>query len=223
MAPAETIIEPLVRSDTLVTLVGGGVVGSDDLKWALARAPLLVAADGAAETVLAAGYLPDAVIGDMDSVGPARRLIAPDRLFEIAEQDTTDFEKCLARITAPGVLAIGFLGKRLDHSLATLSTIARRRSRCLLIGPKDVAFAAPARVDLDLKAGTRVSLFPFAPVTGRSNGLRWPIDGLELSPTGRIGTSNEALGHVSLHAEGLIVLLPRAARDRAFKALFKEN
>ena len=50
-------------------------------------------------------------------------------------------------------------------------------------------------------------------VTGRSAGLRWPIEGLHLAPDGRIGTSNEALGpvHLEFDAPGMLVILPRAA------------
>ena len=48
---------------------------------------------------------------------------------------------------------------------------------------------------MELPAGTRVSLFPMAPVTGLpSEGLRWPLDGLAFAPDARVGTSNQALG-----------------------------
>lgn len=199
-------------------------MGSDDLDWAMSRARLLVAADGGAETIVANGYSPDVVIGDMDSVDPAvLEQIEANRLHHVSEQDTTDFEKCLQRIAAPGVVALGCLGKRLDHSLATLAVTARTGTPCLLIGPQDVAFVAPARLVLDLPSDCRVSLFPLAPVTGRSRGLRWPIDGLELSPMGRLGTSNQATGKVFLECEGIIVLLPRDMRDAAFEGLFAEN
>ena len=55
--------------------------------------------------------------------------------------------------------------------MATL--VARAERRCILIGPLDVAFAAPARLDLELAIGEPLSLFPMAPVTGRSEGLEF--------------------------------------------------
>ena len=47
---------------------------------------------------------------------------------------------------------------------------------------------------------------------GRSEGLEWPINGLELDPMARIGTSNRATGPLRLEADGpgLLVILPRA-------------
>ena len=49
------------------------------------------------------------------------------------------------------------------------------------------------------------------PVRGRSEGLRWPIDGLAFDPTGRIGTSNAATGGVvrlGFDAPRMLVILP---------------
>jgi thiamine pyrophosphokinase len=216
--------ESFLQSDRPVTLVGGGPVGAGDLDWALGIAPVLAAADGGAAVALAAGKTPRAVIGDLDSLSPSTRAALPaEALDHVAEQESTDFEKCLSRIDAPGFVGLGFLGGWIDHTLAVLACLARRRPRCVLLGEAEVAFAAPPGLVLDLAPGTRVSLFPFHEVRGRSSGLRWPIDGLTLSPSGRIGTSNEALGPVTLDAPGLVVLLPRALRDEAARALLSSS
>jgi len=95
-----------------VTLLGGGPVPADALALALARAPRLVCADGGANHLDPAEIRPDALIGDFDSVAnlPAWRAALGDCARHVAEQDTTDFEKCLARITAPFLIGVGFLG-----------------------------------------------------------------------------------------------------------------
>ena len=74
---------------------------------------------------------------------------------------------------------------------------------------------------VDLPPGQRLSLFPMAPMRGRSKGLRWPIDGLTLDPMGRLGTSNEVIGPVELEFEapGTIVLIPREHLDRSLAAI----
>ena len=211
-----------VESATPVTLIGAGPVSDADLSWALERAPTLVAADGGAATALAANLMPLRVIGDMDSLeAEVARSIPRDRLTHVAEQDSTDFEKCLSRIDAPLVIGLGFLGGRLDHTLAALACIVRREARCVLVGPEDVAFAAPRHLALDLPAGTRFSLFPFAPVTGRSEGLEWPIGGIPFSPGGRIGTSNRVTGpvRVMFDGPGMAILLPVACADAVLTAI----
>ncbi|MGI1662735.1 thiamine diphosphokinase [Palleronia sp. KMU-117] len=217
------MIESIVETQHFVTILGPSDPRSEDVDEALRLAPVLVAADGAASHALAMGRLPDAVIGDLDSIPPdlARDLPA-DRLHRIDEQDTTDFEKCLVRIRAPLCLAVGFTGRRLDHELAVYSALVRHSARpCLVLGTEDVAFAAPARLALDLEPGTRVSLFPLSPLRGWSEGLRWPIGAVPFDPAGRIGTSNEATGPVALSFErpGMLVILPRATLPQAMAAL----
>ena len=212
-----------IQSSQGVTLVGAGLPMPEDIAEALNIAPTLVAADGGANFCIAAGFRPDAVIGDFDSVdGSHADALADSILLRIAEQETTDFEKCLSRIDAPFVLATGFTAGRLDHALAVWSVLARRIGPpAVVIGQNDVVFAAPERLALELDEGTRVSLFPMAPVTGRSSGLQWPIDGLTLSPMGRVGTSNRVIGPVMLEFDspGCLVITPREALGAAIAGL----
>ena len=213
----------IVVTNEPVTLLCAGVTTPQTIREALALAPILVAADGAAANALALGILPRAVIGDFDSIDDAIRAKVPeDRLFPVTEQDSTDFEKCLREIDAPLVLAVGCTGARIDHELATYSALfTPDRAPCIVIGDVDICFAAPPDLTLDLPVGSRLSLFPMAPVTGRSQGLRWPIEGLSFAPTGRVGTSNAVTGPVSLSfdAPGMLVILPRAALAAAMRAL----
>lgn len=212
-----------VQSQKGVTLVGGGDVGRKDLVESMALAPVLVAADGGANACFREGFPPVTVIGDFDSILSEASAAFPDtQMIEVSEQDSTDFEKCLTRIDAPFVLAVGFTGKRLDHMLAVLSVMSRRvEPPVILIGPEDVCFWATGQVSMGLDSGTRVSLFPLATVTGQSSGLRWPINGLTLDPMSQISTSNEATGPVTLNFEGpgCAVILPRTALELALTAV----
>ncbi|MDO5704081.1 MAG: thiamine pyrophosphokinase, partial [Paracoccus sp. (in: a-proteobacteria)] len=157
--------------------------------------------------------MPQAVIGDFDSISAETRAAIPsDRLHPVTEQDSTDFAKCLMRIDAPFVVAVGFGGRRLDHTLAAMNVLVRHpRPHCVILTAADAVALAPADLSLDLPPGTRFSLFPMGPVRGSSTGLRWPIDGLLLEPAGRVGTSNETTGPVRIRSEGpLLVILPAA-------------
>ncbi|WP_348539703.1 thiamine diphosphokinase [Ruegeria sp. HKCCSP346] len=183
----------------------------------LNRVTSVVAADGGAAVLTESGRIPDAVIGDFDSLDKATKAKIPsDRLFAIREQDSTDFDKALRNVQAPLVLGAGFLGGRLDHQLAVLNVLVRRQEQtCILLGAHEVVFHAPRQIRLPVLPGDVVSLFPMRPVTGRSTGLEWPIDGLRLQPDDRVGTSNRALSVVELQMDGpgLLVMVPRAALD----------
>ena len=215
---------PIVQSTDGVTLVGGGPVSQAEFRIATARAPRILAADGGADRALAAGYTPEAVVGDFDSISAhAQATLGPARLFPIREQMTTDFDKALRSVAAPFTLALGFTGARVDHGLAVFNSLVRHADRhCIVIGPRDVTFHAPPELTLALTPGDRLSLFPMSPVTGRSSGLEWPIDGLDFAPAGVIGTSNRVTSakvHLEMDSPGMLVILPRARLDVALRSL----
>lgn len=202
--------DAIVHAAAGATLLGGGAVRAADVHHALTIAPVLVAADGGGDAALALGLVPEAVIGDLDSLSPAARKRLGARVHHIPEQESTDFGKCLRLVRAPYLLALGFTGLRLDHTLAALTDLIRAPNPVVILAEEEVICRLPPRIALDLTSGTRVSLFPFGAMRGRSTGLRWPIDGLEFAPGQRAGTSNEAMGRVEIETEGPgLLLLPR--------------
>ncbi len=213
----------IVRSDGPISMVGAGNVSADDLEIVAEYGTRVVAADGGARVLLAAGVLPDAVIGDLDSAdSQVLAGISSDRIHRIDEQDSTDFDKCLRSVEAPLIVCVGFAGPRLDHTLAAFNALVRHDDRpAIVVGARDLVFHAPADLRLDLPAGMRLSLFPMGPVSGRSRGLRWPIDGIDFAPASRIGTSNEVTGPVRLSFDrpGMLVITPREALAAVARAL----
>ncbi len=205
-----------------VTLASGAPFDSNSLHRALALAPHPVAADGGADRLMALGTVPEAVVGDMDSLRGS--LPTEVRAIPVAEQDTTDFDKCLACVEAPFFIGVGFLGGRLDHTLAALSVLLDYQDRkIVLLGEEDIAFVAPPDWTITLEPGARVSFFPLIPCKGvASGGLRWPIEGLEMSAGGQIGTSNEAVeAQVSavFDRAGVVTILPERFLEQALESL----
>lgn len=204
----------LYRAAGPVTLVGGAAVDPLVLAAALELAPEAVAADGGGDVRLPGGAVFRAVIGDLDSLRDAARLRAAGvPVHGIAEQDSTDLEKCLYSVEAPLFIGLGFLGGRIDHHLAAMNALAKHpEKRVVLIGGGELCFLCPPALALELAPGTPVSLFPMGEVTGvRSEGLRWPVAGLDFRPDGRIGTSNAALGgpvRIGFDAPRMLVVLP---------------
>lgn len=218
------ISDYIVQTSENVTLIGAGQVNKGILTDSLSIAPYLVAADGGAELALKYGRMPKKVIGDFDSLKPEiAAQIASNALHPIKEQNSTDFDKALRNIAAPLILAVGFMGRRVDHQLAAFSSVFAHADRpCILIGKSDIVFHAPAALRMTLEAGMRFSLFPMQPVTGRSTGLHWPIEGLKFVPGGQIGTSNkvvEAEVTLCMDGPGMLVILPRDATRAAATAL----
>lgn len=180
-----------------IAIVGGGTTDQDLLRELARRGVPLIGADGGANIIGAAGLIPSAIIGDLDSVEDRAGWEAKTRVIHIPEQITTDFQKTLYSTQAPVTLALGMTGGRLDHTLAALSAVLQvaRNRHVLLIDEVDVALAVSGPFRFAASKGERVSIHPLLPITfATSAGLLYPLDGLTLEPTGLLGTSNAALG-----------------------------
>ncbi len=204
---------PALKFKKPVIFLGPSKFSFEVLTEVLTYCDGLIAADGGAAAALALGLNPTAVIGDFDSLSSKTRdELDPSTLINVQEQQTTDFEKCLSRVDAPLVIAVGFSGGRLDHELAVLNAlVAYPERQCIVIGDSDLVFNVASGLALDLPVGTRFSLFPMRKVTGKSKGLKWPIEGIDFAPGGMIGTSNSVVGSVHLELEnpGILAILPR--------------
>lgn len=216
----------IVHHKEPITLVGGAEITKARITRALSLARHVVAADGGADAALAHGVVPQAVIGDFNSLSEAGKAALPkDVLFPIDDQNSTDFDKCMTHIAAPLIIGIGFSGARLDHQLASYNTLVRYpHRRCVLLGSEELVFLAPPSISLPVPAGCPLSLFPMGAVEGVSEGLRWPIAGLNLAPDGQISTSNEATGPVQLSVTSpkMLVILPEAMLEVVAAALLDQ-
>jgi len=187
------IDEPVRQYQSPVILLGGGELNRELFDDMTARGYPLIAADGGANVLTDDDPTPDLILGDLDSLENRAAWQAKTQVREIAEQDTTDFEKCLYATTAPWYFCFGFLGHRFDHSLATLHTLAKYAGQkaAVVIGRDDFMLVPDGPFSADLNVGDRVSIYPVTPVSfAASSGLAYPLDGLTLSPGVAIGTSN---------------------------------
>ena len=187
---------PLLDEKTKpLILVGNGAYDTAMLAK-FAHMGRVVAVDGGYYGCRLAGITPDLLIGDMDSVDPADLVDArkKTRVHPISEQDTTDLEKALRHVRAPAILGFGFLGKRFDHSLAALSVLARftEMHRVMLVGSEDIVHVTSGSFTMRMDAGRRLSIWPLGRIDfARSEGLQWPLDGLQMAPNETVGTSNK--------------------------------
>jgi len=191
--------------ETPIAIVGGGSVEPVLLRELAARKVVLIAADGGADSIDAAGLTPKAIIGDLDSVTDLEGWEKRTQVLHIPEQITTDFQKALYSTSAPVTLALGMTGKRLDHTLAALSALQEvaQKRHVILVDEVDIALAVSGPFAFEAKPKERISVHPFVPIVfERTEGLVYPMNDLLLDPAGRLGTSNEGTG-------GRVEIVPR--------------
>lgn len=219
-----------IRFDGPVTLVGGGALTPEMLAEARAIAPDLVAADSAADRLAEMRLTPRAVVGDMDSIAePERWQGGTTHFIRLAEQESTDFEKCLYATEAPFYLAAGFTGRRVDHMMAAFNAVLRHAAKSVvLIGEEEVMALAPPgrRLRLGVQPGAIVSIVPLVPVAAtHCRGLEYPVRGLDFAPDGRTGTSNRAAQPVvemTFDRPGAMLMLERRYLATLVGALNRE-
>ncbi|MEO6463114.1 MAG: thiamine diphosphokinase [Candidatus Eisenbacteria bacterium] len=189
----------------LIVLAGAGFAAGRLLVEA-GRTRGVVAADAGAVLCLAADLVPDAVVGDFDSLPDAARTrLDPALLHRSTDDGTNDLEKALEWVAAhwPGcdevVLAAGgnVDGGRMDHALANLGPVVHEpHGRVSMVDGEGRLFALRSgRATLGGLAGHRLSLLPWSlhGVRVSEAGVRYPLERALLFLGGR-GVSNEVTG-----------------------------
>lgn len=165
---------------------------------------LVIAADSGANRLLACGYVPDVVIGDMDSIRPE----ALERLREECQllphpvdKDYTDGELALRLAVEKGaseVVIVNDLCGRFDQAMgvAALLFVCRELGvKAHIRGHKQRVWLAESTWTQQVQAGDVVSLLPLSETVtvGSTEGLRWPLHNEELLRAATRGVSNEAI------------------------------
>lgn len=198
MKAAETM-----RSE-LTVILADGERPSHGVPLALLRAAArVVACDGAWKTAVALGRVPDAVVGDGDSLAPGD-LAELERLgvsvVRDPEQDTNDLCKAFRhamRTAGPGRIRIlGATGKREDHTIGNVFHLVD-----FALANPDVSVVTDSGVfepvlppgrswETGAEADAPVSVFaPLPGTTMESEGLKWPLAGVKFDSLWR-GTLN---------------------------------
>lgn len=165
----------------------------------LLEAELIVCCDGAAEKLVAHGFEPGIIIGDLDSVSPELKEMYKKILVQDSDQETNDLTKAVNWSIVAGIREVAILGAtgiREDHTLGNISLLADYSSRIDTVMLTDTGnFRVYDRsVTIASHPGQQVSIFSIDPtITVTSIGLRYPLNNLRLHSWWR-GTLNESAG-----------------------------
>ena len=154
------------------------------------RTTYRVAADGGANMLLKSKYVPDAVVGDFDSLDPKTRKQMPNSKFlHIPEQDTNDADKAVRHCLKLGFKEINFLGAdggRQDQFLSGLEILFKYSEQARLI-----SWTQLERMEFinqiweeKIASGTTLSLLPvFGGAQGIvTKGLKYALNNQDLMP-----------------------------------------
>lgn len=206
------------RGGDVLVLLDGELRGAAAVRARARAVDAVVCADGGARHARRLGLVPDAVVGDLDSVPRARpRGWARTEYVRVPDPERGDLDKALDHAESLGARrawVAAALGGLMDHELVNLAVLESRRTRLelVLLGEGEARLLGPGRHVLDVRRKGRFSLLaaPRARVTLR--GARYPLRDAVLLRDSR-GLGNTASGPVTLAvAEGRVwVIVPRPA------------
>jgi thiamine pyrophosphokinase len=183
----------------VVGVLGGGHTSVRvTAKW-LEEAEFIIAADGGLLRCLEAGYVPDVVLGDFDSVPEG---LFSDNLVVIRDenQDITDCAKlldyCFNHHFAQVVL-ICTEGDLMDHQLDAIHSAAKSKLHVTFALERGVGIILDSgmKADFYVTNDARVSLIPISEMEGVTlTGVEWELKSETLSPLGKTSISNRATG-----------------------------
>lgn len=147
----------------------------------LAEAPYVICCDGGADEYIRQGHVPDAIIGDGDSLSDENLRKYAHLLHRITEQDTNDQTKAVNYLLSQGkrhIAIVGATGKREDHTLGNISLlIDYMRAGAIVRTYTDYGVFIPCR-DTQIfpcQPGQQVSIINFTAHGLHGKGLAFPL------------------------------------------------
>jgi thiamine pyrophosphokinase len=165
----------------------------------LKKAERIVCCDGSAESLLLHGMLPDAIVGDLDSLSDELATRFADRIHPDESQETNDLTKAVKWCSEMGykdIVIVGATGKREDHTLGNVSLLADYIKDVNVIMVTDTGIFLPFLKASEISSfpGQQVSVFSIDPGTEvTSYGLRYPLTRTKIT-NWWVATLNESLG-----------------------------
>ena len=176
---------------------------------------LIICCDGATRKALDNSFVPDYIVGDLDSLEERYKRQFADRLIHISEQDTNDLTKAVHFTISKGIkniLIVGATGLREDHTLGNISLLARYAElfeSVEMISDYGILSAIHKTTELQSFIGQQISIFSLTPDCSIStHGLKYPVENRKFAFWWE-GTLNEALAEsftVELHGEGRLIV-----------------
>jgi thiamine pyrophosphokinase len=170
-----------------IVIIADGTFPQNEIPIGYLRdADMRVCCDGSAENLINAGFIPDAIIGDMDSLRDELKNRFADIIYIDDEQETNDLTKAVRWCRESGyndIVILGATGKREDHTLGNISLLAEyaKNINVKMVTDTGIFFPYLRSCTVESFPGQQVSIFSIDPETEiTSEGLRYPLKGRKL-------------------------------------------
>lgn len=163
-------------------IIGGGEFPTAGLPMQIINnARYIVCCDGATDAFIATGAIPDAIVGDGDSISTENRTKYSHLLHIISEQESNDQTKAIRFCMEQGkkrIAIVGATGKREDHTIGNISLLIEyARAGAEVYSFTDYGVFIPCNGDTTHKCrkGQQVSIFSITAKDMSADRLLYPI------------------------------------------------
>ncbi|KAA6347368.1 thiamine pyrophosphokinase [termite gut metagenome] len=171
----------------------------------LEKANYVVCCDGAADEYIRRGFVPNAIVGDGDSLSKETGEHFAGRVYKDKNQETNDQTKAIEFCITQGkkdIVILGATGKREDHTLGNISLLWEYMEKANVRMVTNYGIFTPAYGDATFECipDEQISVFNFNCTRMEEEGLEYP---LRPFTNWWQGTLNKALGdRFVIHANG---------------------
>ena len=164
-----------------VIVAGGEFPTAPQPMEVLQSAQFVVCCDGAADSYIATGRVPDSIVGDGDSISAVNREKYAHLLHIVTEQESNDQTKAVRHLMERGmrrIAIVGATGRREDHTIGNISLLIEyARTRCDVRSFTDHGVFIPCNGTTTHKCrkGQQVSIFSITARDLSAEGLLYPI------------------------------------------------
>ena len=193
-----------------VIVAGGEFPTAPQPMEVLQSAQFVVCCDGAADSYIATGRVPDSIVGDGDSISAVNREKYAHLLHIVTEQESNDQTKAVRHLMERGmrrIAIVGATGRREDHTIGNISLLIEyARNGCEVCSFTDHGVFIPCNGTTTHKCrkGQQVSIFCITAKSLSAEGLLYPIYDFTNWWQGTLNECTEE--SVTIHADGEYLL-----------------
>jgi thiamine pyrophosphokinase len=136
----------------------------------------IIAADGAADQLLAMNIYPDVIVGDLDSIQDKTKW-DKSKIIYAPDPNLSDFQKSLHYIEqqklSPSII-VGINGGFMDHILFNIDIIMRSGS--IFFAPPIIGIPLKKKAAFQIQLRTKISIFGMPEARISTVGLEWELE-----------------------------------------------
>lgn len=214
----DTTIVPALFNPQAVIVAAGDFPTDEVPLGFLHCGAFLASCDGAAAALIEHGIVPDAIIGDCDSLPPDIASQYAAIIHHVPDQETNDLTKAVRFLADMGfhnIIIVGATGKREDHTLGNISLLIEYMEmglRVRMVTDHGIFIPVAGNSTFRSFLGQQVSIFSLGASHLHSSGLKYPLYDFSCWWQGTLNEATASSFSIRAHGEYILYIVSKAVK-----------